>query len=153
MSTTPDIHSFGHKASLAARRLVWRVTEPFTWHDRGLATASWWDEYEILPGDYPLEWVNLSYRPWNPDPSVPTSGYVANVGPYYAGAKADVVQTVSYRESRILSEVRPTTERPNSKGTRSFHCYAYDVQRRLDEGLGFAGGGEIVDLGQLPAAP
>lgn len=74
---------------------------PTEYVDRSLPTASWWDKYEIQPGVYPLEWVDIDYRPWEPDVIPP--GYVANPGPYYALARFDVRLVESYRVNRLLA--------------------------------------------------
>lgn len=79
---------------------------PTEYIDRSLATASWWDQYEILPGAYAFEWTNIDGTPWNADPEVRTNGFIANIGPYYGSVTLEARLLESYRESRLLSEVR-----------------------------------------------
>lgn len=76
---------------------------PTEYVDRGLATASWWDKYEILSGTYLFEWVDLDYRPWNADPERVTPGFIANIGPYYAQVTLWARLLEEYRVNQLLT--------------------------------------------------
>jgi hypothetical protein len=93
------------QTTLAAPTARLEIARPTDWTDRSLATASWWDQYTLLPGSYPFEWINLSGTPWNPDPDVHTSGFIANTGPYYGRVRIDALLTAEYREARLLQHM------------------------------------------------
>lgn len=75
--------------------------EPTEWVDRGLETASAWNKYEIQPGAYAFEWVNIDYRPWNADPNAKTLGFIGNTGPYYGLVRMRARLIESYYENRL----------------------------------------------------
>lgn len=145
LKTGVDLFDLVHQLATESR-LVWRVDHETTWVDRGLATASWWDEFLILPGVYPIEWTNISWSTWNPDPAVKTPGMIANTGPYYANATANVILTRSYRTNRLLCHETAEETEPNRRGERPFNTYAYEIPRYLREGRGFAGAGRIIEV-------
>jgi hypothetical protein len=101
--------------------------EPTSWTDRNLETASWWDRYEIQPGAYPFEWVNINGTPWNPDPQVKTNGYLANTGPYYAQVSVQAQLVESYRVNRLFTassaDHQQVTDGPIVTLSRSVYAY------------------------------
>lgn len=101
--------------------------EPVEYVDRNLATASWWDKYQIQPGTYPFRWVNINGSTWNPDPEVHTPGFIANVGPYYAHVVLEVRLVESYRENRLLREVTSERRTHDEATTITRSLYAYQV--------------------------
>lgn len=105
------------------------VTEPGTYVDRSLPTASWWDKYTIEPGTYPIEYVNIDYRPWNPDPDVCTPGFIANTGPYYAIARVKARRIESYRENRLLHLTQAEHTQHDTEATVTVCLYAYEIER------------------------
>lgn len=125
---------------------------PTRYVDRNLATASWFDVYEIQPGMYPLEWVNLGGVPWNADPEAKTPGFIANTGPYYAQATLNVRLVRTYRVNRLFtaSSVEDTATPDAPITTIKRDVYAYQVPgcpkgqhgRPLTEFLG----GRVVDI-------
>lgn len=108
--------------------LVVEVAESFEYVDSDLPTASWYDTYEIRPGVYPVEWVNINGTRWNPDPAAKTPGYLANTGPYYAKVTYSAIHRKSYRESRLLSEVRGSHVAVNDVTTVVRTAYAYTAR-------------------------
>lgn len=125
---------------------------PTEYVDATLATASWFDVYEIQPGIYPLEWVNINYTPWNADPEAITSGFIANTGPYYAQVTLDAKLVREHRESRV-GVAHSTEDRYHHEAvvtTIKRSVYAYQVPgcpkgqhgRPLTEFLG----GRVVDI-------
>lgn len=102
--------------------------EPTTYVDRSLATASWWDKYEIQPGTYPLEWTRNG-KPWNADPEAITPGFIANVGPQEATAYLQARLVESYREARLLHHVTADQqEHPEAEiMTLTRSVYAFQV--------------------------
>lgn len=79
------------------------IEERTEWTDRNLATASWFDVYELEVGIYPFEWVNINHTPWNADLSVATPGYVGNTGPYYAKVRIPARLTREYRVNTLFT--------------------------------------------------
>lgn len=106
---------------------AYTLTADEHFHDASLQTASWYDEYTLRAGTYPLELVNIDYTPWNPDPLVRTNGYIRNIGPYYARARIEAVQTHEYRESRLLQHVSATHTDMAVPCFVSRQFYAYEV--------------------------
>ncbi len=100
------------------RTATWIDEEPTEYVDRTLATASWYDTYTVLPGRYPVEWVTINHAVTGPADA------------YYARFVADVILEKSYRENRLLSEVRASEETPGTRETKSFTVYAYEVTGR-----------------------
>lgn len=103
--------------------------KPTTYVDRTLATASWRDEYEILTGAYPFEWVNINHKPWNANPEACTPGFVGNTGPYYGLVRVEAMLKQEYREARLLSECRSTTTLHNIPKPKTLvtSVYAYTL--------------------------
>lgn len=68
--------------------LVFPTTTEYV--DRNLATASWWDRYDIFPGEYVVEPVTIGGNPTS----------VENA--YYGRVELNVVLRESYRVARLL---------------------------------------------------
>lgn len=126
--------------------------EPTSWTDRSLPTASWWDRYEIQPGAYAFEWVNINGSAWNADPEAITNGYIANIGPYYAKVTVDARLVETYRVNRLLGELRADQRTVESAPTYllSKSVYAYQIpgcpKGERGRGLETFLGGRVVDL-------
>ena len=86
--------------------------------DRNLATASWWDRYELDPGEYPVEYTGIDWKPLRPGQR-----------PYYAvirGIRATL--TDSYRVNRLFTASSAEQTRPDRQTTISLNTYAYRVR-------------------------
>lgn len=111
----------------ATAGLVVEVPEAFTHVDNSFETASWHDVLEIQPGTYPVEWVNINGKPWNPSPDAVTPGYLANTGPYYARVRLSAVVRHRHREARLLGETRSHDTDPDEPTTYTLNVYAYSA--------------------------
>jgi hypothetical protein len=126
--------------------------EPTSWTDRSLPTASWWDRYEIQPGAYAFEWVNINGRPWNADPEAKTSGYLANIGPYYAQVTVQAQLAETYRVNRLFhatsAEHENVLDAPITTLSRSVYAYQIPGCPKGERGRGLEHflGGRVVDL-------
>ncbi len=89
--------------------------------DRGLATASWWDRYELAPGEYPVWWSAIDGRQVPP----------GDLDLYYGQVSVLAVLAETYRENRIFSEVRAVTERPGTLSVVTLRPYAFQVKAGL----------------------
>lgn len=105
--------------------LVVTVDEPTTFIDRSLPTASWWDEYEIQPGTYYVEFTNIDGTRYVPGKV--QSGFVRPIAAYYAVVRYDAVLVRSYREARLLGEVRAEAKAVCEVTTLTQRNYAYTV--------------------------
>lgn len=120
--TTPEIQTRGHL----------EIQNPTEYVDRTLATASWWDKYLLQPGRYPFLLTNLDWQPWQPGYVAP--GYTGPTGPYYAVAKVDALLIETYREARLLSEVRAERKAVSENATVTVRLYAYELNTRKSWG-------------------
>jgi len=126
--------------------------EPTEYVDRTLATASWWDKYEIQPGVYPLEWVDIDYRPWNPNPEARSPGFIANVGPYYALVVLKARLLEEYRVNRLFTassvDHKLHDESPVVTLTRSVYAYQVPGCPKGQHGRPLTSylGGRVVDV-------
>lgn len=93
------------------------VVEAGRYVDRSLPTASWFDEYDLEAGEYPIEYVDLEGRPV--DPTVRR--------PYYARVKVPAILRRSYRVNRLFTASSVQDEYPDTPATVTLSCYAYEV--------------------------
>jgi hypothetical protein len=61
--------------------------------DQTLATASWWDRYELTPGDYPISWTSIRGDMTDPTDHTRT---------YYGTATVGAVLTHEHRVNTLL---------------------------------------------------
>lgn len=94
-------------------------TEPTTYHRADYETASTWSRYEIQPGTYDVEFVNINYRP------VPEGAR-----PYYATVKLDARRVQHSYVNRLLTASSAhdehTPEAPIEPLHRSLYAYAFE---------------------------
>lgn len=96
---------------------VWQVDRPAVWVDRTLATASWWDEYVILPGTYPVRGSGLGGG---------TAGDFTEDS-YYAVVEVDVVRTREYRVNRLFQHSTADLRIVNAMSHQRFDLYGYQI--------------------------
>jgi len=108
--------------STAARTATLVVAENAEYTDRSLPTASWWDRYELVAGEYPVRFTNVSGREARDFDSH------ADGSAYYAHFTVPAVLVESYRVNRLLTASSAHTERPNREETVTLTCYAYEVK-------------------------
>lgn len=99
---------------------------PTTYVDRDLPTASWWDEYEIQPGIYPLVYTTI-----DGSPQTHPIGDVTKVRPYYVWVLLDAIKRASHRENRLFTAVTHDTRHDLQEPTVLMRsCYAYRISDR-----------------------
>ena len=84
--------------------------------DRTLATASWWDRYELTPGMCPLIPTNIGGIPCKPGEK-----------PYYYIGEIDAILRESYRVNRLFHESSTETTFPDFAKTVYVRLYAHEV--------------------------
>ena len=94
-------------------RFVAVVAEPFEYVDRSLPTASWWDRYEIVPGEYEVEFTTVDHRPADPETA------------YYARVRFAAVLKESYRVNRLFTASSGEHEHPDTAAHVSRWMYRY----------------------------
>lgn len=109
------------------------VRDAVEYIDNGLATASWWDKYHLAAGLYRFEPVDIQHRPVR-----------EGERPYYMKVAVSATLVETYRENRLLSEVRSQTERPMQPRLVTFTPYAYSVKPGTNMFIG--GVGEVVEV-------
>lgn len=97
---------------------VVRVPEPIEYVDRTLATASWWDRYELIPGDYPVTYTTIDGRIVAAD----------DRQAYYATARIDAYLVETYRENRVFTEVHGHQTSTREKATVYARLYTFNVK-------------------------
>ncbi|WP_042377186.1 hypothetical protein [Gordonia alkanivorans] len=100
----------------AATQFVAIVTDDAEYADHTQATASWYDRYRLVGGEYPVAFTTISGRPVRDGES-----------PYYAQIVVEAELTESYRENRLLGEVRGKQTRPRKTTTVRFTPYAHQI--------------------------
>ena len=89
------------------------ITEPIEHIDRGLQTASWWDRYELLPGEYPVVWKTVHNVATHHDSA------------YYGTITVDAILRESYRVNQLFSASSSETTLPDTRKTVTFTLYKY----------------------------
>lgn len=107
------------KAAIVAELVV----EAGTYVDRNLATASWWDKHELIPGVYPMWLTDVNYN---------ATPYSTN--PYYVTVSVPTIVVEEYRVNRIFQHERACTDTPNRPGKAYVTMYGYNL-RDADKAL------------------
>jgi hypothetical protein len=84
--------------------------------DRTLATASWWDRYELTPGIYPFIPTRIDGTPCGPDET-----------PYYFMTEINAILRESYRVNRLFTESSSQTAFPDTATVVRPRLYAHEV--------------------------
>jgi hypothetical protein len=108
--------------SPAAQTATVVVEENAEYTDRTLATASWWDRYELVAGEYPIEFTTVGGYPARDFDSH------ADGSAYYARVRIPAVLVESFRVNRLFTASSAHTERPNREEVVHLSCYAYQVK-------------------------
>lgn len=89
--------------------------------DRTLATASWYDRYQLVPGEYSAELTTIDDVPTTLDAPF-------HRRPYYVRAWVDAVKLESYRVNRLFSASSAHTEAMHTPTRVLVRVYAYQVR-------------------------
>ena len=90
------------------------IDQPTEYVDRTLQTASWWDRYTLHPGEYPVEWVTIDYRPVREGEK-----------PYYGLVRIDATLEETYRVNTLFTASSSETTQPGTPDTVVQTAYAY----------------------------
>lgn len=89
-----------------------------TYVDRSLPTASWWDEYELIAGEYPVRWTTVTHHEVTQD----------HPQAYYAVITVPAILTKTYRVNRVFTASSSETREPHLETTVTFTNYVYNAK-------------------------
>ncbi|WP_158688173.1 MULTISPECIES: hypothetical protein [Actinomycetes] len=113
-------------ARFASTTYVLDVPEPVE-YTRRMQTACNYDTFMIDAGRYPVRLTRRGFA-WNPDPDVPTPGYVVNVGPDSAVVTAEATHTYQYIVNRLFTASSTQESFPDERTTLTVSVPAYLVK-------------------------